>query len=56
MPMICTTRLKCVSASNLLSCYVDAPVARSNSACITTANILLKAHVLNISDKEKAVG
>ena len=41
--------------AELLS-FVDAPLASSNAACTTLANILLKAHVLNVSDKEKVVG
>ena len=36
--------------------FVDAPLATNNAACTTLANILLKAQVLNVSDKEKAVG
>ena len=44
-----------LSFSELLS-FVDAPLAGSNAACTTLANILLKAHVLNVSDKEKYLG
>ena len=36
--------------------FVDAPLAGSKAACTTLANILLKAHVLNVSDKEKSLG
>ena len=39
--------------AELLS-FVDAPLAGSKAACTTLANILLKAHVLNVSDKEKS--
>ena len=41
--------------AELLS-FVDAPLAGSKAACITLANILLKAHVLNVGDKEKSLG
>ena len=41
--------------AELLS-FVDAPLAGSKAACTTLANILLKAHVLNVSDKEKSFG
>ena len=41
--------------TELLS-FVDAPLAGSKAACTTSANILLKAHVLNVSDKEKSLG
>ena len=30
----------------------DAPLATNNAACMTLANILLKAQVLNVSDKK----
>ena len=33
--------------------FVDAPSAGRKAACTTLANILLKAHTLNVSDKEK---
>ena len=36
--------------------FVDAPLTGSKAACTTLANILLKAHVLNVSDKEKSWG
>ena len=41
--------------AELLS-FVDAPLAGSKAACTTLADILLKAHVLNVSDKEKSLG
>ena len=41
--------------AELLS-FVDVPLAGSKAACTTLANILLKAHVLNVSDKEKSLG
>ena len=41
--------------AELLS-FVDAPLAGSKAACTTLANILLKAHVLNVSVKEKSLG
>ena len=51
------TRLKCVVAFFLLILsLVDAPLAGSKAAWTTLANILLKAHVLNVSDKEKSLG
>ena len=37
--------------AELLS-FVDVPLAGSKAACTTLANILLKAHVLNGSEKE----
>ena len=40
----------------VLLSFVDAPLAGSKAACTTLANILLKAHVLNVSDKEKSLG
>ena len=40
--------------AELLS-IVDATLAGSKAACTTLANILLKAHVLNVSDKEKSL-
>ena len=41
--------------AELLS-FVHAPLAGSKAACTTLANILLKAHILNVSDKEKSWG
>ena len=41
--------------AELLS-FVDVPFAGSKAAVITLAYILLKAHVLNVSDKEKSLG
>ena len=41
--------------AELLS-IVDVPLAGSKAACTTLANILLKAHVLNVSEKEKSLG
>ena len=41
--------------AELLS-FVDAPLAGSKAAYTTLANILLKVHVLNVSDKEKSLG
>ena len=35
---------------------INAPIAENTSACISLANILLKAFVINNSDKEKALG
>ena len=39
--------------AELLS-FVEAPLVGSKAACTTLANILLKAHVLNVSDEEKS--
>ena len=41
--------------AELLS-FVDVPLAGSKAACTTLANILLKAHVVNVSNKEKSLG
>ena len=41
--------------AELLS-FEDAPLAGSEAACTTLGNIPLKAHVLNVSDKEKYLG
>ena len=41
--------------AELLS-FVDAPLAGNKAACTTLAKILLKAYVLNVSDKEKSLG
>ena len=41
--------------AKLLS-YVDAPISNNMKACRTLANVLLKAHVLNNSDREQQLG
>ena len=41
--------------ARLLSC-VDAPLAENVMACRSLANVLLKAHVLHHSDREKELG
>ena len=50
------TKIRCRFHFAELLSFVAAPIASSKAACKTLANILLKAHVLNVSDKEKAVG
>ena len=58
MPIILHDQTKmccCFHFAELLS-FVDAPLAGSRAACTTLANILLKDHVLNVSDKEKSLG
>lgn len=50
------TKMRCRFHFAELLSFVDASLASNNAACTTLANILLKAHVLNVSDKEKAVG
>ena len=50
------TKMRCRFHFAELLCFVDAPLAGSKAACTTLANILLKAHVLNVSDKEKSLG
>jgi len=45
----------CFHFAELLS-FVDAPLPGINAPCTTLVNILLKAHVLNESDKEKTLG
>ena len=49
------TKMHCRFHFAELLSFVDAPLATNNAACITLANILLKAQFLNVSDKEKAV-
>ena len=45
------TKMRChVNFAELLS-FVDAPLSSINAACTTLANIILKAHVLNLIDK-----
>ena len=50
------TKMHCRFHFAELLSFLDAPFASNNAACTTLANILLKAHVLNVSYKEKAVG
>lgn len=50
------TKMRCCFHFAELLSFVDAPLASNNAACTTLANILLKAPVLNVSDKEKVVG
>ena len=50
------TKMSCRFHFSELLFFVDAPLAGSKAACTTLANILLKAHVLNVSDKEKSLG
>ena len=56
MPIILhdQTKMRCRFHFAELLSFVDAPLAGSKAACTTLANILLKAHVLNVSDKEKS--
>ena len=58
MPIILNhqTKMRCRFHFAELISFVDAPLAGSKAACTTLANILLKAHVLNESDKEKSLG
>ena len=49
------TKMRCRFHFGELLSLVDAPLAGSKAACTTLANILLKAHVLNVSDKEKSL-
>ena len=54
MPIILhdQTKMRCLFHFAELLSFVDAPLAGSKAACTATlANILLKAHVLNVSDK-----
>ena len=50
------TKMRCRFHFAELLSFVDAPLAGSKAACTTLANILLKAHILNVSDKEKSLG
>ena len=58
MPIILhdQTKMSCRFHFAELLSFVDAPLAGSKAACTNLANILLKAHVLNVSDKEKYLG
>ena len=58
MPIILhdQTKMRCRFHFAELLSFVHAPLAGSKAACTTLANILLKAHVLNVSDKEKYLG
>ena len=58
MPIILhdQTKMRCRFHFAELLSFVDTPLAGSKAACTTSANILLKAHVLNVSDKEKSLG
>ena len=58
MPIILhdQTKMRCRFHFAELLSFVDAPLAGSKAACTTLANILLKAHALNVSDKENAFG
>ena len=49
------TNLSCRFHLCELLSNINAPMASSKAACKTLANILMKAHVLNVSDKGKAV-
>ena len=54
MPIILhdQTKMRCRFHFAELLSFVNAPLAGSKAACTTLANILLKAHVLNVSDKK----
>ena len=58
MPIILhdQTKMRCRFHFTEQLSFVDAPLAGSKAACTTLANILLKTHVLNVSDKEKSLG
>ena len=49
-------KLRCNKHFAELLSTVNAPIAGSMSACIVLANIIMKAFVLNNSDKERALG
>ena len=49
-------KLRCNKHFAELLSKINAPMAGNMSACIALANILLKAFVINNSDKEKALG
>ena len=56
MPVICMTSLRCVDHSLYYAISLcNVPLAGSKVACTTLANILLQAHVLDVSDKEKSL-
>ena len=50
------TKMLCSFHYAELLSFVGAPLAGGKAACTTLANILLKAHVFNVSDKEKSLG
>ena len=49
-------KMRCRFQFAELISFVDVPLAGSKAACTTLANILLKAHVLNVSDKQRSLG
>ena len=58
MPIILhnQTKMCCRFHFTELLSFVDVPLADGKAACTTLASILLKAHLLNVSDKEKSLG
>ena len=50
------TKIRCCFHFAGLLSFVEAPLAGSKAACTTLPNILLKDHVLNVSDKAKSLG
>ena len=58
MPIILhdQTEMRCRFHFAELLSFVDAPLAGGKAACTTLANILMKAHVLNVVVKEKSLG
>ena len=50
------TQIKCTRHLANVLFFVNSPIACSEAACKTLANILLKAFVLNVSDRQRSVG
>ena len=51
-----TTKSNCRTYIAKLLSYIETPVASDEAACRTMANILMKAQVLDSSDREKDLG
>ena len=50
------TQLRCRRHLANLLFFINSPIACSEDACRTLANILLKAYVLSVSDKKRVIG
>ena len=53
---VTSERFRCRTYIAKLFGLINAPFAANNAACRTLANIILKAYVLDNSDKEKELG
>ena len=50
------SKARCRNYLKRLFSYIDAPIASIPDACLTLSNIILKAFVLNTSDRERELG